>query len=90
MNTKIISNEKIADELTEVMVKDLLAHWSRRKKPYLTARVGRATLKRLGLGAEEINAFVDWLETPEGTQYTRRALGLKLFNAGFRPKGWQE
>lgn len=83
------SNPTKEEELMREAAKILVAKASEGKEPRITAKEFHDITRSLGLPAEELERFTEYLETPLGRESFKKTVRLEMWKTGYRPRGWK-
>jgi len=71
--------EEFATEVAKYLVEQ--------RKPEITAKELEAIASKLDY--ENIEDLVKYIQSAEGKEYFKRMIRLELWQAGYRPRGWE-
>jgi len=77
--------EKLMREAARIVVAKALEG----KKPRIIAREFYDITRSLVLTDEELERFLEYLQTPLGTESFKKTVRLEVWRAGYRPRGWK-
>jgi len=74
-----IKEEEFATEIAQYLVEQ--------RKPTIRAKELEAIAKELAY--EDIEGIISYVQSPGGREYFKKTIRLELWQAGYRPKGWE-
>ncbi|MBA7633027.1 hypothetical protein ES703_40583 [subsurface metagenome] len=81
----ITANPTKEESLAEHIAHYLIA----KRQPQIRAAELESIFKELGYGEKELKDFNSYILTPEGKDFFRKSIRVKLWRAGYRPRGWE-
>jgi len=75
----LTKEEEFATEVAKYLVEQ--------RKSEITAKELEAIARKLGY--EDIAGIINYIQSNEGRAYFKKTIRLELWQAGYRPKGWE-
>lgn len=81
--TKRVPNPTKEEQFATEVAKYLVEH----RKPEITAKELEAIARKLGYA--DIEGLIKYIQSAQGKEYFKKTIRLELWQAGYRPRGWE-